>query len=387
MTMKFDRRTCLIQTNETDEEYARIKDEYKYESLIYDLLEYFLKDIDLDEKRYKRLNEELLLIRLSGSFKALYISYLLASKIRKDGRAYCLNSINNNLLVNYFLCISKINPFETQFPYELPYEPVLGIPEDPKKLMIRIWVPTGYRQRLVDYLFETFKENFALFHYLNHYNDRTWILEGSYVMIPKTDDPKKYGDYYDDGTINGFKEIYKDNSLDVVRISLLESERINIRCEGRAYLDDYDPSEAFDLLVDSCLAESNDHFINRDGSPYMDYGLNFWNFCLSVCAPHNSTRTGLGTVLLKCREDVWKMLERCDLSKEERYAFYKDICRHHDSADDRLEKAIREAYPYDCDTIMGDISNIVYLHPIGASIEDVCDETKIAWIRKKKGSE
>ena len=387
MTMKINRRTYKIRTTETEEEYARIKDEYKYESLIYDLLEYFLKDIDLDEKRYKRLNEELLLIRLSGSFKALYISYLLASKIRKDGRAYCLNSINNDLLINYLLGISKVNPLDKQFLYELPYEPALGIPEDPKKLMIQIWVPTGYRQRLVDYLFETFKENFALFHYLNCFNERTRILEGSYVMIPKGEDPNKYGDYYDDGIIRGFKEVYKDNSLDVVRISLLESDRMKILDEGCECLKDYDPAEAFDELLDTCLAESNDHFINKDGSPYMNYGLTFWNFCLSVCAPHNSTRTGLGTVLLKCREDVWKMLERCDLSKEERYAFYKDICRHHDSADDRIKGIIKGAYPYDCDTIMGDISNIVYLHSIGASIEDVYNEAKIAWIRKRKESE
>ena len=52
-----------------------------------------------------------------------------------------------------------------------------------------------------------------------------------------------------------------------------------------------------------------------------------------------------------------------------------------------IEKAIRKTYPYECDTIMGDISNIMYLHTIGASIEDVYNEAKIAWIRKRKGSE
>ena len=381
--MKFDRRTCLIQTNETEKEYKQITDDYKYETLIYDLLE----DIDLDEKQYRRLNEELLLIKLSRSFKVLFITHMLVSKIRADGRNCCLNSVNNNLLINYLLGTSKVNPLDKQFLYELPYEPALGIPEDPKKMMIQIWVSPDYRQTLFEHLQKIIQYKYTLIGLMNCRKDETRVSDTSFIMIPKEEDPRKYGDFYDDGTIRGFREVYRNNDPDTIRINLLDSERMKILDEGSEYLEGYDPTEAFDELLDTCLSESNDHFINRDGSPYMNYGLTFWDFCLSVCAPHNSTRTGLGTVLLKCREDVWKMLERCDLSKEERYAFYKDICRHHDSADDRLEKAIREAYPYDCDTIMGDISNIVYLHPIGTCIEDVCDETKIAWIRKRKGSE
>ena len=381
--MKFDRRTCLIQTNETEKEYKQITDDYKYETLIYDLLE----DIDLDEKQYRRLNEELLLIKLSRSFKVLFITHMLVSKIRADGRNCCLNSVNNNLLINYLLGTSKVNPLDKQFLYELPYEPALGIPEAPKKLMIKFWVSPDYRQTLFEHLQKIIQYKYTLIGLMNCRKDETRVSDTSFIMIPKEEDPRKYGDFYDDGTIRGFREVYRNNDPDTIRINLLDSERMKILDEGSEYLEGYDPTEAFDELLDTCLSESNDHFINRDGSPYMNYGLTFWDFCLSVCAPHNSTRTGLGTVLLKCREDVWKMLERCDLSKEERYAFYKDICRHHDSADDRLEKAIREAYPYDCDTIMGDISNIVYLHPIGTCIEDVCDETKIAWIRKRKGSE
>ena len=57
--MKIERRTCKIRTTETEEEYKRITDDYKYETLIYALLE----DIDLDEKQYRRLSEELPLIR------------------------------------------------------------------------------------------------------------------------------------------------------------------------------------------------------------------------------------------------------------------------------------------------------------------------------------
>ena len=378
--MKIDRRTCLIQTYETDEEYKRITDNYKYESLIYDLL----KDIDLDEKQYKRLNEELLLIKLSRSFKTLYIFYLLTSKIRKDGRAYCLKSTDNNLLINYLLGISKINPFDTQFPYKLPYEPALGISEDPKRMFIQIRVSPDYRKKLVEYLFETFKEDYALFHYVNHYNDKTRISEGSYVMIPKREDPNRYGDYYDDGTISGFRNVYKDFNLDVVRISLLENERMKIIDEGSVYLDDYNPSEAFDLLLDSCLEETNDHFICKDGTPYVRYGLTFWDFCLSVCKPHNSTRNHMGTVLLSCREDIWKMLERCTFTDEERYTFYKVISKHIDTIDEETKKIIKEAYPYDCNVICNDITNLYYIYPIGATVEDVCDETKIAWIRKRK---
>ncbi len=381
--MKIDRRTCIFQTNETDEEYARIKDEYKYESLIYDVI----KDFDLDEKQYRRLSEELLLIRQSRSFEVLFIAYMLVSKIRVDGMNYCLNSVNNNLLINYLLGTSKVNPLDKQFLYELPYEPAMGIPEDPKKLMIQIWVSPDYRQTLFEHLQKIIQYKYTLINLISCHKDEARVSDTSFILIPKEEDPRKHGDFYDDGTIRGFREVYRNNDPDTIRINLLDSERMKILDEGSEYLKGYDPAEAFDLLLDSCLAESNDHFINRDGSPYMDYGLTFWDFCLSVCAPHNSTRTGLGTVLLKCREDVWKMLERCDLSKEERYAFYKDICRHHDPADVRIKEIIKGAYPYDCDTIMGDISNIVYIHPIGASIEDVCDETKIAWIRKRKGSE
>lgn len=381
--MKIDRRTCIFQTNETDEKYARIKDEYKYESFIYNLLE----EIDLDERRYKRLNEELLLIRLSGSFRILYISYLLTSKIRKDGRSYCLNCINNDLLVNYLLGISKVDPFDKQFLYALPYEPVLGIPEGPEKMFIQIWVSPDYRQTLIDYLFEICKEDRILFHRLNSYNGKTWISEGSYMMIPKGEDPDRYGDYYDDGTIRGFEEIYKDNSHDMIRISLLESERMNILDEGSRFLDDYEPSEAFDLLVDSCLAETNDHFICKDGTPYIYYGMTFWDFCLSVCKPHNSTRGGLGTTLLGCREDIWKMLERCNLTHEERYDLYKTISKHIDAVDGKTKEIIRQVYPYDCDVICRDIEDLYYIHPISASIEDVFNETRIAWIRNRKESE
>lgn len=381
--MKINRRTYKIRTTETEEEYKQITDDYKYETLIYDLI----KDFDLDEKQYRRLNEELPLIRQSRSFKVLFIAYMLVSKIRADGRNYCLNSVNSNLLINYLLGTSKVNPLDKQFLYELPYEPALGISEDPKKLMIQIWVTPDYRQTLFEHLQIFVPCEYTLIGLISCHKDEVSLSDTSFILIPKEEDPRKYGDFYDDGTIRGFREVYRNNDPDTIRINLLDSERMKILDEGSEYLEGYDPAEAFDELLDTCLAESNDHFINRDGSPYMNYGLTFWDFCLSVCTPHNSTRTGLGTVLLKCREDVWKMLERCDLSKEERYAFYKDICRHHDSADDRLEKAIRKTYPYECDTIMGDISNIMYLHTIGASIEDVYNEAKIAWIRKRKGSE
>ena len=132
--MKINRRTYKIRTTETEEEYKQITDDYKYETLIYDLI----KDFDLDEKQYRRLNEELPLIRQSRSFKVLFIAYMLVSKIRADGRNYCLNSVNSNLLINYLLGTSKVNPLDKQFLYELPYEPALGIPEDPKKMMIQI---------------------------------------------------------------------------------------------------------------------------------------------------------------------------------------------------------------------------------------------------------
>ena len=78
--MKINRRTYKIRTTETEEEYKQITDDYKYETLIYDLI----KDFDLDEKQYRRLNEELPLIRQSRSFKVLFIAYMLVSMSRAD---------------------------------------------------------------------------------------------------------------------------------------------------------------------------------------------------------------------------------------------------------------------------------------------------------------
>ena len=372
---------------ENEEEYETLEkeslseytDDYKYELLVYDLLNV----IDLDEKQYKRLNEELRLIRLSKSFSSIYISYLLTSKIRKDGKNYLLFCDNNNLLINYLLGISKVNPLDTQFLYDLPYEPVLGILEEPKKLMIQIWVSPDYHQTLVEYLKSIINEDYNLLNRLNVYKNKVDVSDSSFILISKKEELTTYGDYYDNGTIRGFKEVYKDNNLDLIRISLLKSERIKILDEGSKYLDDYNPSEAFELLLDECLAGKNDRFVNAKGEPYNYYGLTFWDFCLSVCESRNITENRIGNILLKCREDVWKMLERCDLNNKERYIYYKNINKHIGSIDDKLSETIRKTYPFDSELIIGNILNFYYIYPIGASIEDLYKEAKIAWIRKK----
>lgn len=378
--MKVERRTCKIRTNETEEEYRRITDDYKYERLIYDLLQ----NIDLDDKQYKRLNEELLLIKLSKSFKALYIAYLLTSKIKEEGKNYCLFNIYNDLLINYLLGISIVDPLDKQFLYELPYEPALGISSSPKKLMIQIWVSPDYQKALLGHLQNIIENEHKLVAPISFRNDEVQISDTSFVLIPKNDDPRKYGDYYDDGTIRGFKKTYKNNDLDMIRISLPESERMKILDDGSEYLEGYNPAEAFDLLLDSCLADKNDRFVNVKGEPYNYYGLTFWDFCLSVCEPHNSTSYKLGTQLLRCREDVWKMLERCNLTESERYTFYQDVLLHKETISKEVKTIIRETYPFDYESILCDVSNLYYIFPIGASIEDVYNEAKIVWIRKRR---
>lgn len=379
--MKIERRTCKIKTSETEEDYRRIIDDYKYECQIYDLLQ----NIDLDDKQYERLNRELLLINLTKSFKALYIAYLLTSRIKEDGKNYCLFNIYNNLLINYLLGISKVDPLDKQFLYELPFEPALGISSDPKKMIIQIWVSPDYRKTLLDYLQNIIKNNkLQLVELINLRNDEVQISETSFVLIPKDEDPKKYGDYHDDGTIKGFTKTYKNDDMDIIRISLPESERMKILDDGSEYLEGYDPIEAFYLLLDSCLSEKNDRFVNAKGEPYEYYGLTFWDFCLSVCEPRNSTSYQLGTQLLHCREDVWKMLERCNLTESGRYTLYQDILKHKETISSEVKTIIKKTYPFDYESIICDISNLYYIFPIGAIIEDVYNEAKIAWIKKKR---
>lgn len=346
---------------------AYIKQESKY----HNLLKQIVNELDLTPLERERVETELEIIHYSCSSKHVYALYLLTQRCKKDRQYYVLRGAGSDTLLFYVLGISNINPNSKVFKKPLPYQIALGTMEDPKRMGDEIQVSASYRKKLHKYLIECFLEDSDFYRVIDLENGIFKYNQFKTVLIPKGADPNGYGDYLKAYGKEGFLSCFRDqkNVTKIVILSFFEMPNIDLMYE------DIESKQFKNRYISFLKTISNikrvkdgsfvfgDKYINLKKEKFDTYKNNFIEFCLDVCRQINLDK-GMTRDIIRCREDIWNILDKLDLSDDEKYDLYKNVYsdKFHRLG---LDSIIKNKYKSKHKQIIKELYDARYTFPLG----------------------
>jgi len=334
-----------------------------------------LLDKKLTSSEKRRLKSELTIIKKMHACKKLYVFYTAIQKIKKDKQYYRLYGGSSNTLIFSLLGISKTSPYDKTFPYVLPYETAIGTLAEPRFLDCTVAVAESYIDSLARYLKKTFGKDSDFYQRINLTGGVFQYDPMHIITLPKKSDPYSYGDYLEAYGMKGFLSCFRqtDAPVDLSVIGIedgkIPQKQLLKNDFGdpvflKAYNDfldalQYGEKNSTGYLLDEKYAKINKKKIGK-------YKNDFWNFCCDINKQFNGKNKDRH--LIRCREDLWNVIDRTKLQKKEKYSMYKAAYFGRELTDHMIQ-SIKETYVENYETILKEIRDSELIWPIVHTIE------------------
>jgi len=285
------------------------------------------KSIDvnsLTDEQSNRLSVELGIIHATKSSKTVYMAHCIANKLREEGYPFAIRGVLPNLFIFYLLGITKISPYDDRLKYVLPYQVAIGEISIPKPINdIDFSVPVCTRGEIVDYVLTEFQSDTDFYVYGLPGEDNE-LVGFKLVLFKKGDNPYNHGF----SKYSTYPGLY-DSGLPYITISGFDPTPIELKA------------------------------------------ATYWEKCLELNEPVNiSNNHGYIPKVLKCREDIWKLIEKTDFSDSTKLWMYDHIRTGRDITQyDFLIEGLKEAAGDEWEEVRDDLENILYIFPITHAIE------------------
>lgn len=307
---------------------AYAKQELKY----YRLLEELVDNLELSKSETERVKTELDIIHYGCNCKHVYALYLLTQKCKEDNQYYVLRGTGSDTLLFFALGISNINPHSKSFSYPLPYQIGIGIIDEPKNLGDEIQVSPSYVRKLQKYVEKNFSNDSDIYKAIDLKNNRFIYNKFKMILIPKDDDPYKYGDYIEAYDKSGFLSCFRGmkNSTNLTVLGMCEMPDASLMyddIESEQFKKRYNKFlktiSSKKTISDSTFVHKK-HYLSLDKERFDIYKENFLELCLDVCRQINLDKD-MSRNIIRCREDAWNIINKLELSEKDKYNIYNQV--------------------------------------------------------------